>query len=131
LQKKSLTAKTADIFLKVMEATLKYGKDHLTLSLPEKARISILQPSQLPLLENLEEAFDRAMNAPLGGVPLEAMTVPRTVAIAADMDPAVLQKCHLRACDPQKIVERLVADFNGKPSLAVIPNANTTYFYQP
>lgn len=53
------------------------------------------------------------------------------VAIAADMDPAVLQKCHLRACDPQKMVERWVADFTGKPSLAVIPNANTTYFYQP
>jgi hypothetical protein len=28
-------------------------------------------------------------------------------------------------------VERWVADFTGKPSLAVIPNANTTYFYQP
>lgn len=53
------------------------------------------------------------------------------VAIAADMDPAILQKCHLRACDPQKKVERWVADFPGMPSLAVIPNANTTYFYQP
>jgi nickel-dependent lactate racemase len=52
------------------------------------------------------------------------------VAIAADMDPAVLQKCHLRFCDPQKMVESWVADFAGSPSLAVIPNANTTYFYQ-
>lgn len=51
--------------------------------------------------------------------------------MAADMDPAVLQKCHLRPCDPQKMVERWVADFTGNPSLAVIPNANTAYFYQP
>lgn len=53
------------------------------------------------------------------------------VAIASDMDPALLEKCHLRACDPQEILERWVADFPGTPTLAVIPNANTTYFYQP
>ncbi len=53
------------------------------------------------------------------------------VAIASDLDAAILQQCHLRACDPQQTVERWVADFSGKPSLAVIPNANTTYFYQP
>ncbi|MCX5837133.1 MAG: lactate racemase domain-containing protein, partial [Deltaproteobacteria bacterium] len=65
-----------------METTLKYGQGHLTLSLPEKAGISILQPTSLPVLENLEEAFGRAMDTPLGGLRVEAMATPRTVAIA-------------------------------------------------
>ncbi|MDD4997350.1 MAG: transcriptional regulator, partial [Syntrophales bacterium] len=51
------------------------------------------------------------------------------VDVVAEMDPAVLRKCHLRACDPQKTVEQWVEDFPGIPRLAVIPNANTTYFY--
>jgi nickel-dependent lactate racemase len=51
------------------------------------------------------------------------------VAIASDMDPLMLKKCHLRACDPQERVERWVTEFSGSPRLAVIPNANTTYFY--
>jgi len=65
-----------------METVLKYGQDPLTLSLPEKAKIPVLRPSSPPVLENLEEAFGRAMDNPLGGVPLEAMATPRTVAVA-------------------------------------------------
>ena len=51
------------------------------------------------------------------------------VAVVAELDPEILRKCHLRAGDPRETVERWVADSPGKPSLAVIPNANTTYFY--
>jgi nickel-dependent lactate racemase len=65
-----------------MNATLKYGQEHLTLRLPEKARISVLQPSALPVLEDLEGAFNAAMDAPLGGMTLDAMAKPKTVAIA-------------------------------------------------
>ena len=65
-----------------MEVSLKYGEGQLALSIPEKARVSVLNSSRLPALENLEEAFDRAMDAPLGGVRLEDLTPPRKVAIA-------------------------------------------------
>ena len=68
--------------MKSMQTTLKYGQGHLTLSLPEKARISILEPSRLPVLDNPEAACERAMDDPLGGLRLEEMTPPRTVAIA-------------------------------------------------
>jgi len=51
------------------------------------------------------------------------------VAVVAELDPALLRKCHLRVCDPQETVEKWVEDFPGMPRLAVIPNANTTYFY--
>jgi nickel-dependent lactate racemase len=51
------------------------------------------------------------------------------VAIAADMQPEVLSKCHLRACDPQETIEKWVEGFPGSPRVGMIPNANTTYFY--
>jgi hypothetical protein len=36
----------------------------------------------------------------------------------------------LRAADPATIVAEWVAVFDGSPRLAIIPNANTTYFYE-
>ena len=51
------------------------------------------------------------------------------VAISSDIDPGILRKCHLRAADPTVIVSEWVAAFNGHPRIAVVPNANTTYFY--
>jgi nickel-dependent lactate racemase len=62
------------------------------------------------------------------------------VAIASDLSPDILSKCHLKACDPQATIERWIAGerlwrhgarrhFPGRPKVAVIPNANTTYFY--
>jgi nickel-dependent lactate racemase len=65
-----------------MEVSLKYGQGHLALSIPDKARVSVLNSSRLPALGNLEAAFDRAMDAPLGGVRLEDLAPPRKVAIA-------------------------------------------------
>ncbi len=51
------------------------------------------------------------------------------VAVFSDLDPGILRKCHLRAAEPQSVIHEWVADFNGTPRVAVIPNANTTYFY--
>ena len=51
------------------------------------------------------------------------------VAIFSDMDKAVLEKCHLRAADPELIIREWVEGFRARPRVAVIPNANRTYFY--
>lgn len=52
------------------------------------------------------------------------------VAVFSEMDPGVLQKCHLRAADPTKVVAEWVENFAGMPRIGIIPNANTTYFYR-
>ncbi len=52
------------------------------------------------------------------------------VAVFSDLDAGVLRKCHLRAADPAAVIEEWVSAFAGTPRVAVIPNANTTYFYQ-
>lgn len=51
------------------------------------------------------------------------------VAVFSDLDPGILRKCHLRAADPAVIINEWVSSFEGTPRVAVIPNANTTYFY--
>jgi nickel-dependent lactate racemase len=53
-----------------------------------------------------------------------------SVAVFSDLDPGILRKCHLRAADPATVIEEWVAAFDGTPRVAVIPNANTTYFYE-
>jgi nickel-dependent lactate racemase len=65
-----------------MKVTLKYGYGQRDLSIPEKARVSLLSPSPVPVLDNVEEAFERAMDSPLGGQRLEMMDEPGNVAIA-------------------------------------------------
>ena len=52
------------------------------------------------------------------------------VAVFSGLDPGILRKCHLRAADPASVIEEWVSSFEGTPRLAVIPNANTTYFYK-
>jgi nickel-dependent lactate racemase len=52
------------------------------------------------------------------------------VAVFSDLDPGILRKCHLRAADPASIIDEWVSSFDGTPRVAVIPNANTTYFYK-
>ncbi|MEE4240849.1 MAG: nickel-dependent lactate racemase [Desulfopila sp.] len=51
------------------------------------------------------------------------------VAICSEMDPGILQKCHLRAADPSRVIADWVETFSGRPKIGIIPNANTTYFY--
>ena len=50
------------------------------------------------------------------------------VIIESELDPAVIRKCHLRAGSVQLAVGRWVAELQERPRVAVIPNANTTYF---
>ncbi len=52
------------------------------------------------------------------------------VAIFSDIDQGILRKCHLRAADPSGIITEWVDAFKGRPRVGVIPNANTTYFYE-
>ena len=52
------------------------------------------------------------------------------VAVFSELDPGVLQKCHLRAADPSGVISEWVENFEGKPRIGIIPNANTTYFYR-
>jgi nickel-dependent lactate racemase len=65
-----------------MKVTLKYGSGQRDLSIPEKARVSLLSPSSLPVLDDVEGAFERAMDSPLGAQRLEMMDEPASVAIA-------------------------------------------------
>lgn len=52
------------------------------------------------------------------------------VAVSSELDPGVLQKCHLRSADPSRVIAEWVDNFEGTPQIGVIPNANTTYFYR-
>jgi hypothetical protein len=52
------------------------------------------------------------------------------VAVCSELDAGILRKCHLRAADPATVLEDWVEEFEGVPRLAIIPNANTTYFYR-
>lgn len=52
------------------------------------------------------------------------------VAISSDLDAGILRKCHLRAADPSRVIAEWIGDFEGRPRVGVIPNANTTYFYR-
>jgi nickel-dependent lactate racemase len=51
------------------------------------------------------------------------------VAVFSDLDPGILKRCHLRAADPAMVIEEWVEGFEGRPRVAVVPDANTTYFY--
>lgn len=51
------------------------------------------------------------------------------VAVSTELEAGVLQKCHLRSADPSKVIEEWVDNFEGRPKVGIIPNANTTYFY--
>jgi len=51
------------------------------------------------------------------------------VAVSSELEPGVLQKCHLRAADPSRVIGEWVDNFEHPPRIGVIPNANTTYFY--
>ena len=52
------------------------------------------------------------------------------VALASDLDAETLGKCHLRAVEPSAVVRDWVDAFEGRPHVAVVPNANTTFFIE-
>ena len=61
-----------------MKIALNYGKSQRDLSIPEKARVSLLSPSAMPGVKNVEDVFDKTMDSPLGGQSLETMNEPRS-----------------------------------------------------
>jgi nickel-dependent lactate racemase len=50
------------------------------------------------------------------------------VAIASELEKEILDQCLLRSAEPQEQVRQWIDDFEGTPRVAVIPNANTTFF---
>lgn len=52
------------------------------------------------------------------------------VVVFSELDPDILKRCHLRAADPSELMMEWVENFDGRPNIAVVPNANTTYFFQ-
>ena len=65
-----------------MEVKLKYGQKEIALDVSKKAIISVLNPSTVPIIEEVGKEFERVMNAPLGGKGLEGIKPPASVAIA-------------------------------------------------
>ncbi len=55
-----------------------------------------------------------------------------TVVVDSEMDEATLAECHLRKGDAQTTVDRWLKDAPAgrPPRIAVVPSANTTYFYR-
>lgn len=51
------------------------------------------------------------------------------VALASDLDPRVVRQCQLTPEDPPVILRQWMDLTGDNPSVAVIPHANTTYFY--
>jgi len=51
------------------------------------------------------------------------------VVIDSDIPQDVLHNCHLTAGHAQDILNRWLAEFPERPKVAVVPNANTTYFF--
>ncbi len=56
-----------------------------------------------------------------------------TVVVDSDMDESTLAECHLSKGDAQATLDRWFAEAASEhpPRIAVVPNANTTYFYRP
>jgi len=52
------------------------------------------------------------------------------VVIDSDMPRDVLRHCHLTTGHAQDILNQWIAEFPERPQVAVVPNANTTYFFQ-
>lgn len=52
------------------------------------------------------------------------------VAVHSEMDHGVLQKCHLRAADPSRVIAEWLEDGPRTKSIGIITNANTTYFLE-
>jgi nickel-dependent lactate racemase len=50
------------------------------------------------------------------------------VAIASELDAEILDRCLLRSAEPEAQIRHWVEEFEGTPRVAVVPNANTTFF---
>lgn len=52
------------------------------------------------------------------------------VVVDSDLPENVLRNCHMSKCNAQEIINQWLEDPSDCPSIAVVPNANITYFYQ-
>jgi len=50
------------------------------------------------------------------------------VAISSELEKEILDRCLLRSAEPEAQVRQWADEFEGRPRVAVIPNANTTFF---
>jgi lactate racemase len=50
------------------------------------------------------------------------------VAIASELQAEILSKCQLRAVSPSQTIHDWVNNFRGRPRVAIVPDANTTFF---
>lgn len=62
--------------------SVKYGHQKLTLSIPDTCPIDIIEPITVYPLESPLQAFDAALDSPLGHAPLNELPEPASVAIA-------------------------------------------------
>lgn len=51
------------------------------------------------------------------------------VVVDSELESGVLSDCHLQAGSAGETIESWINDFPGRPRTAIVPNANTTYFY--
>lgn len=65
-----------------MNISLKYGSVYRTLELPDDADVTVMQPRDLPVLEDMGRALDDALDHPIGAPRLEDRPRPASVAIA-------------------------------------------------
>ncbi|TVM19298.1 nickel-dependent lactate racemase [Oceanidesulfovibrio indonesiensis] len=65
-----------------MDITLKYGHSHTTLSFPDQAEVDVLEPTSLPVIGDMAEAMDGALDRPLQLPRLEERAAPATISIA-------------------------------------------------
>jgi len=52
------------------------------------------------------------------------------VVVHSELDADTLAGCHLAKGDAQETLDRWLAAMPERPRIAVVPNANTTYFYR-
>lgn len=50
------------------------------------------------------------------------------VAIASELQAEILRKCQLQAVSPSQTIHDWVNNFRGRPRVAIVPDANTTFF---
>jgi nickel-dependent lactate racemase len=51
------------------------------------------------------------------------------VAVFSDVEPDVLRRCHLRPATPAAVIDEWLSAVEATPTVAIVPDANTTYFH--
>ena len=65
-----------------MKIKLKYGAGYKTLELPDGSDVTVMKPRELPVLSDLGQALEEALDNPIDTNPLEGRPRPSSVAIA-------------------------------------------------